>query len=129
MSGNSWNGLTFSGSPVTSPPTCRSVAAWRASAGADSRKPGPTGRLLSGGAREPTRTTDRALAAIACYDIPFVVQDDPPYSGVQNVWPQIAVGQAFEPNGFRFEPVRRCPGLQVGYGARPTILWQISSLR
>ena len=71
-------------------------------------------------------TPDIALAAIHAHDIRFVLWDDVPYTFVQYLWPQMAEGQAFFQGAVRFQPVFRFSGWEVDYGARPTILWQIT---
>ncbi len=83
-------------------------------------------RLLPHEVRWLDSTFDIALAAISTHDIRFVLWEDTSYTFVQHVWPQMADGQVFEQGGYRFEPVFRFLGWEVNYGARPTILWQIT---
>ncbi|MCP4541222.1 MAG: hypothetical protein GY832_29165 [Chloroflexi bacterium] len=76
-------------------------------------------------ARSVNNAPRAALNAIAAHNIRFVMWEDVPYTFVQHVWPQMANGQAFEQDNYRFEPVFRYTGWELDYGARPTILWQV----
>jgi hypothetical protein len=82
-------------------------------------------QLLPQEARESDQIADIALDAIVAHDIRYVLWEDVSYTFVQRVWPQMSIGQAFEQNGYRFEPVFRYEGWELDYGARPTILWQV----
>ena len=83
-------------------------------------------QLLPEATREYKDVSDVALTAIIDHDIRYVLWEDVSYTFVQNVWPQMATGQAFNQNGYRFEPVFRYEGWELDYGARPTQLWRIT---
>jgi hypothetical protein len=82
-------------------------------------------RLLPETARERDDIADFALDAVDTHDIQYVLWEDVSYTFVQHVWPQMARGEAFEQNGFRFEPVFQYSGWELDYGARPTMIWHV----
>jgi hypothetical protein len=83
--------------------------------------------LLPKEMRYQDSTLSTALTAIEKHNIRYVLWEDVPYTFVGQVWPQMADGQAFEQNGYRFEPVFRYSGWELDYGASPTILWRITN--
>jgi hypothetical protein len=69
-----------------------------------------------------------ALAAMAENAVRLVLWEDVSYTYVGQVWPQMAAGEAFEQDGYRFMPVFSYAGWELEYGAKPTVLWQVESL-
>jgi len=84
-------------------------------------------QLLPDEKRWLENTPELALAAIEKNDIRYILWEEVSYTFVGQVWPAMAAGQAFEQNGYRFEPVFRYSGWELKYGAKPTVLWQVKS--
>ena len=81
--------------------------------------------LLRDETRQLDYATSTGVAAIAAYDIGFVLWEDVPYNYAGLVWPQMADGTGFELDNYHFEPVFQYAGWELDYGARPTILWRV----
>lgn len=84
--------------------------------------------LLPQEKRYQDNTINMALNSIEKYNIRYVLWEDVSYTFVGRVWPQMAAGQVFDQNGYRFEPVFDYSGWELDYGARPTIIWQVMKI-
>jgi hypothetical protein len=82
-------------------------------------------QLLPDTARERDDIAGSALDAVDTHDIEYVLWEDVSYTFVQRVWPQMVEREAFEQNGFRFEPVFQYSGWELDFGARPTKIWRV----
>ena len=81
--------------------------------------------LLPQEKRYQDNTIDIALNAIEKHNIRYVLWEDVSYTFVGQVWPDMAAAQAFDQNGYYFEPLFHYSGWELDYGAQPTIIWQI----
>ncbi len=82
--------------------------------------------LLPIEARFKDSTLTTALAAIEKHNIRYILWEDVSYTFVGQIWPQMAHQQVFEQDGYRFEPVFHYSGWELDFGARPTIVWEVS---
>jgi hypothetical protein len=60
------------------------------------------------------------------HDIQFILWEDVSYTFVGRIWPELANLEAFDVDGYRFEPLFHYDGWETQYGARPTTIWKVT---